>query len=502
MKVRPEEVLNNYRDRIYRLSIYEPLIELSRKRERDGSGNIINYGSLGFLALLFFFENMIMRNKEVGVKELAEFFFEINKGKIDLDLGGFRKLARNIIDVFRPPSGERRSKSFYNWETGKDETIYYSILKASKSDLKFNTQYYTLDEDGLELVFATREYFSEFQLSINQLLLRKQLEKGEFVGALRQIDEMRLAVENLKDRISKIKHDVNRNIVSEKILKRYRELVEDINIRLARENEEFDELESFVKDTKNAMEYEVKDEKDKRAYDLILEIDKELNLVHREHRKLLQESISLKITALEAAQESLYFMGIESFNFKQEITNRLISTPLALKSSRQLVKPFLSLGSHISWSPVAVFTEQRIREDKDEEKTNEFIKPIDEKIIDEYKEITMQNFKRIMEIILEIMVDGKEIELEQVIEYMKINYAHILDERVFYDFWIMLHQVSPITIDGDEGNHIGLFEEVIKLLIGRYKGLKVEESNKILDVNHRFKIKNMILKLEGDDHGI
>ena len=85
-----------------------------------------------------------------------------------------------------------------------------------------------------------------------------------------------------------------------------------------------------------------------------------------------------------------------------------------------------------------------------------------------------------MEIILEIMEDGKEIELEQVIEYMKINYAHILDERVFYDFWIMLHQVSPITIDGDEGNHIGLFEEVIKLLIGRYKGLKVEESNKIL----------------------
>ena len=66
----------------------------------------------------------------------------------------------------------------------------------------------------------------------------------------------------------------------------------------------------------------------------------------------------------------------------------------------------------------------------------------------------------------------------------------------------MLHQVSPITIDGDEGNHIGLFEEVIKLLIGRYKGLKVEESNKILDVNHRFQIRNMILKLEGDDHGI
>lgn len=502
MKVRPDEVLKNYRDRMYRLTIYEPLIELNGKRQRDNSGNIIDYSSLGFLTLLFFYENMIIRNKEVGVKELAEFFYEINNGKIDLDLEGFRKVVRNIIDVFRPPSGERKSKTFYNWETGQDETIYYSILKASKSDLKTNTQYYTLDEDGLELVFATREYYSEFQLSINQLLLRKQLEKGEFVGALRQIDEMRLAVENLKDRIFKIKHDINRNIVSEKTHKRYRELIEDINTRLVRENEEFDELESFVKDTKNAMEYEIKDEKDKKAYELIIEIDKELNKVHSEHRKLLKESISLKITALEAAQESLYFMGIESFNFKQEITLRLISTPLPLHSSRQLIKPFLSLGSYNSWSPRAVFTEQRIREDKDEERINEFKIPIDEEVYNEYKEITMQNFKKIMEIILEIMEDKKDIELYQVIEYMKGNYAYILDERSFYDFWIILHQASPITIATEEDNHAGLFEEMTKLLIGKYKSLTVEESKGILDVNDRFKIKNMVLKLERDYHGI
>ncbi|HAE92206.1 MAG TPA: replicative DNA helicase, partial [Tissierella sp.] len=120
---------------------------------------------------------MIIRNKEVGVNELAEFFYEINNYKIDLEIEGFRKIARNIIDVFRPPSGERNSKTFYNWENGQEETIYYSILKASKSNIKSNIQYYVLDEGGLELVFATKEYFSEFQLSISQLLLRNELEK-------------------------------------------------------------------------------------------------------------------------------------------------------------------------------------------------------------------------------------------------------------------------------------------------------------------------------------
>ena len=497
MKVEPIEVLENYGERIARLSIYEPLLELKRKREKDNSENPIDYFSLGFITLLFFFENMIIRNREAGVNELAEFFYEINNGKIDLDIEGFRKVARNIINVFRPPSGERNSKTFYNWEKRQEETVYYSLLKASKSDIKSNTQYYTLDEDGLELVFATKEYFSEFQLSINQLLLRKQLEKGEFIGALRQIDEMRLSVENLKDRIFKIKHDINRNIVSEETYKRYRELVEDINIRLVRENEEFDELESFVKDTKDAMEYEIKDEKDKKAYELIIKIDKELDKVHSEHRKLLKESISLKITALEAAQESLYFMGLESFNFKQEITNRLISTPLPLESSRQLIKPFIFLGAHTSWSPISVFEEQRIWGDKDEEKTCKFVEPIDEEVLNEYKEITIQNFRKIMEIILEILGDRNEIELSEVMDYLKLNHEHVLKARTFYDFWIILHQVSPILIDKNEDNHTGLFKEATKLLIGKCKSIKVIESNNILEANNRFKIKNMIFKLKG-----
>lgn len=496
MKVGATEVLENYGERVSRLSIYEPLLKLRNKKERDNSGNIINLSSLGFITLLFFFENMIIRNKEVGADELAEFFYEINNGKIDLDIEGFRKLARKIIDVFRPPSGERNSKTFYNWETGEEETIYYSILKASKSDTKSNTQYYTLDEEGLELIFATKEYFSEFQLSISQLLLRKQLEKGEFVGALRQIDEMRLSVENLRDRMVKIKHDINRNIVSEEIQKRYGELIEDINIRLTRENEEFDELESFVKDTRDNMAYEVKDEKDKKAYELIIQIDRELDKVHSEHRKLLTESIVLKTTALEAAQESLYFMGLETFNFKQEITNRFISTPLPLISSRQLIKPFMFLEMNRSWSPTSVFERQRVESEKNIEKNHAFSQPVDEEMLDKFKEITRNNFKKIMEILLEILGNGNEITLDKVIEYMKSNQKDMLDERTFYDFWIILHQKSPILVDGGEEVHTGLLKDATELLVGKYKRIEVVELNNILEINNRFKIKNMIFKLE------
>lgn len=501
MKVETSAVLENYGERIARLSIYEPLLALQRKQEKDNSGNLVDCFSLGFITLLFFFENMIIRNKETGVNELAEFFYEMNHGRIDLDIEGFRKLARKIIDTFRPPSGERNSKTFYNWENGQEETIYYSILKASRSDTKSNIQYYALDEEGLELIFATKEYFSEFQLSINQLLLRKQLEKGEFAGALRQIDEMRLSVENLRDRMIKIEQDINRNIVSEKTYKRYSELIEDINLRLTRENEEFEELESFVKDTKDTMEYEIRDEKDRRAYELIIKIDRELDRVHSEHRNLLRESIILKTTALEAAQESLYFMGIESFNFKQEITKKLISTPLPLMTSRQLIKPFMFLEVNESWSPISIFDEQRVECEEEVEEGYGFHQPVDEAVLNEYIEVTRHNFKKIMAVVLEALGEKNEITLDEIIDYMKLDHKDILDERVFYDFWLILHQRSPILID-DEDNHSGLHKDAIKLLVDRYKSIKVVEANKILEISNRFKIKNMILKLEEYGNGI
>jgi len=53
---------------------------------------------------------------------------------------------------------------------------------------------------------------------------------------------MSLDVKNLQDRIVRIKHEVNRNIVSNETYERYKNIIEDINNRLQRENEEYKPL--------------------------------------------------------------------------------------------------------------------------------------------------------------------------------------------------------------------------------------------------------------------
>lgn len=484
-------ITEGYRERIGRLALFDPLYQLEAKVGKDRKDRSIDYFGLSLLTLLFFFENMLVRNKKTGVTELAQYLENINRGEIDLAPEGFEKLARSIVEAFRPPSGKRSARNFYNWETRQNDRVEYSILKAERGDIESNKQYYSLDEDGLELVFATKEFFREFHLSINQLLLRKQLEKGEFVGALRQIDEMRIDVESLQERIVKIKHEVQRNIFSEETFQRYKNTIEDINTRLTREHEEFEELQGFVRETIERLGYEVQDAKEQRTYDYILRIDRELGEVHYGHTKLLRDCIDLKTSALQAAQESLYYVAVQSFNFDQEIAARLVSSPLPIGAARTLIEPFLYLERQLNWSPLAVFEKQRIGAENEAEDLDDF-QDVSTEEERQHHLIQKENFGKLMRYLLDVLGERKQIRLKEVVEDLRASHQEAwLDNRSFYDFWLLLHQRTPLAGKGEEGeNH--LLEEVTRQLAARDEQLRVVELPELVHVNKRFTIQDML----------
>jgi hypothetical protein len=498
MAIDISNVTANYRERVERLAIFDPLYRLENKKTTDKRNRPIDYFSLGLLALLFFFENMLLRNRNAGVKELAEFFQAINQEELELDSGGYEKLARDIIEAFRPPSGKRNARSFYNWQTRQEETVYYSILKADRFDRKNNLQYYSLDEQGLELIFATREYFSEFQVSINQLLLRKQLERGQFWGALRQIDEMRVAVETLAERIVRIRHEIQRNIVSEQTYQRYRDIVEEIHLRLNREDQEFEELQSFVAETRERLAYGRSTAKDQQAYELVVKIDGELGVVHHQHGQLLTESIYLKTIALQAAQESLYYAGIDSFNFQKEITEQLLATPLPLTAARTLAEPFLYLERSVQWSPLTVFARQRIQRRRESGGEASFLQILDEEIRQQERQVLRDNYRGFMELILTALGEGETIELQEVIRYCQENGREdVLQTRSFYDFWILLHQRSPLLAHPDTvSQQDSVLGEALAILPEQIRSVVVIEQGQVLKTGTRYSIRNMQFRLE------
>lgn len=81
MESRLMTVTDHYRERVERLGLFDCLYKLENKKTKDRSGKIIDFYSLGLLTLLFFFENMLMRNKKTGIRELAEFLYDLFKGR-------------------------------------------------------------------------------------------------------------------------------------------------------------------------------------------------------------------------------------------------------------------------------------------------------------------------------------------------------------------------------------------------------------------------------------
>ena len=445
--------LENFSERMSRILLFSPLYRLRGRKLRRKDGTETTELELGLMTLLFFFEHMLDGRKDAGIRELAGFLQDQTNSQFSDTFQDYEKLARDIVTTFRPTTGRRNAETFFDWAAKQERTAEFSYLKADKVDVSSNAQYYVLDEQGLELVFATKEYFNEYQLSINQLILRKQLEKGQFALALRQVEEMRLDVETLRGRIMRIRREIHRSIVSEETLARYRKIVADLNERLKSEEDQFKELKTFIGETKRRIHDNVDQDPVQNALDSIMLVEQRLDAVHGKHRKLLELGIELGTSALAAAEEALYFSGIDSFNFDADVTNRFFATPLPLTASRRLIEPFLPVAKPAIWSPVDIFAPQRLerfeREDHQEEFPDAEIETESET---QAKENLRQHYRTIADDLLSHLADETETTLAAFIESEEEHRPKILAEKQFYIFWMILHRRRTVLFDDD---HLG-----------------------------------------------
>jgi len=487
-------MLGGYKDRVARIALFDVFYHLENKQHKDDLNRPIDYFGIGLLTVLFFFENMLLRNKKTGVHELTMFLKEMTQETTTLSDEGYQNLGKTMIEALRPASGKRLKRAFYNYETRQTEEVEYAILRADEWDAESQIQYYTLDEQGLELIFATKEYFSEFQISISQLMLRKQLEKGEFSSALRQVDEMRINVHTIKDKMQKIKHEIQRNIISDDTYDRYKEIINDINRRLKQEHDEFKALVGFIHETKQQIdEQNHQSDQDVEALGMIVRIDNELAHVHYLHASLLKESIELKTTAIEAAGESLYYAGVTSFNFDQEVARKLTTSPLPFTMSKILGAPFMKTKKCSTWSLLTVFDHQML--DRPERHIKHEFLELEEEAITSETIIRQQVYHLLFKELLKVVGDRTSFDLKEVLEWSE---STLFGTREFCDLWIIIHQLSPMSIPAiiEIDDHI--FSPAFRDYLGQYKDITITELEDIVQVREHYSMKNMRVELGGD----
>lgn len=489
------ELTTGYHDRMRRLALLEPFAELERRQVKDEVNRDVDMRGLGLLTLLFFFERRLSREYKTGKKELAQFLFKITQNTYTLDKKRYEQLAEDLITTFRPSMGKKRAFEFFNWETKEVDTIEYSILKAHGFDGKTQRQYYTLDEDGLELIFATKEFYSEFQISINQLLLKQQIKRGQFHDALRQVREMEIDVSTLQDKMQKMHAEILRSVISEETYERYRTLLDQVYERFEREDEEFKDLYQFVIQTKDTIYKDNMRKNQEKTYYSITQIASELEAVHYEHSRLLQKTNELRTTALLTAQESLYSTGIKMFNFDHDIVTSILMKPLSPEKMKGVLHPFLRVEQNPIWSPLAVFHEQPIFEEREERKRNYFEDPTSDDEHEMYRQLLAEKYGEITEKLLVDYKAGKAATVKDWFEFIHETNEDWLKARYFYNYWMVLHQYSPIS------GHDAIDEERDSILQDVYKALgnltlNVIELPDVVQVHPKFSIQNMQIEIE------
>lgn len=488
--------LSGYRERIGRIALFDLFNTVEKKQKKDNTGNDIDYYGLLMLTLLFFFECMLTRTKKSSVMELSQYLKLVTSKFYVLSDSDYQDLARQMIGVLRPVGGKRNRREFMNFETGELDFIEFAFLKVSGWDKENNHQYYTLDEQGLELIFASKEYFNEFQISISQLILRKQLEKNEFDGALRQIDEMRISVHSVRDKIMTIKHEIQRNIVSDEVYERYKNLIEDINSRLKREHEEFEEITLFVRQTKDHYERDMHhNSSDKKAYQTIIRVDNELMDVHNLHSKLLKESIELKTKALEAARETMYYVGLSSFNFRQEIVGKVMHEPIPFMETKLMAKPFFGMSKAKIWTPISLFAKQRILRKEYEVKISEFLEIGDEENKEEL-EVRKRLYKILFTNILSCLGEETEITLKELVGILNPQLSKV---KELYEMFIIMHQLSPMTVDEITAQKEHIFSEAMAQLSDKALIIEVDELGKERVEVDGIQVSNMRIRIAHND---
>src|SRR5690625_8036386 len=116
-----------------------------------------------------------------------------------------------------------------------------------------------------------------------------------------------------------MENEIRRTIVSEETFDRYQRLLDETIERLEREDEEFKALQQFIRETRDLIHSGDIEEHEEKSRQLIVRIERELEAVHYEHAELISLTVNMRNTALTTSQYTLYYTGVLSFNFNQDI---------------------------------------------------------------------------------------------------------------------------------------------------------------------------------------
>lgn len=478
-----QDALQNYHERMKNVAGFWPLFRLRELRKFQEYDLL----SLGVGVLLLILEHMLIGRTESDHNDVARFLqktIEQGYGKA-LSEEEARELGAYILAALRN-DGRPFEFGFMNLETGEEDKHSFHLIENGTYHVASGQIRFKLSDAGLDLLFKTREMYKELRITISQILLHRQIEKGVFEDAIRTVSSLGLDVRQLREEIERMKISIKRD-VSQFSLPKYEAMLSAVREQFQKEKEMFEDLNNLLRETQSNYAARGKEERESHALNQLVEISQRLNQVMNLHNKLLADKLDLQEMVLEALEEGIVSGFRSKINFEREFLDPILREGTSLENVQRLIEPLLSLNIrkrfnlHKAFAPQPVQKQETEPEDKAPDIVEEEAAATAEDPKAKLKAIRDERYMRYLKMIFEPLLVEQSLTLAEILQALPADELYdVVNARDFYPFLVQLHQMSPISFRLDPEARKKILDSEESNL--PYLLLQVQSENPELDV--------------------
>ncbi len=196
------EFLEDYRIRMENMAPFACLHEKLSNSKRYEQYNIF---TLTFSTMLFMLDGMIknISSDSIAIADfLHELIYENYKEKLTSDEA--MEICHYILFDILQNSGFTYKYKYMNPFTSLPEYINVSLIAQDEVKIGRQKVKYKLTDQGMEMLFMTKEVHKELRIPVTQFYLKQQIEKGVFDKALHIVDDLSIMVKQLREKVNDI----------------------------------------------------------------------------------------------------------------------------------------------------------------------------------------------------------------------------------------------------------------------------------------------------------
>ncbi|MEA1961629.1 MAG: hypothetical protein U9N81_10235 [Bacillota bacterium] len=349
-----------------------------------------------------------------------------------------KEITTFVLDKMQN-DGANFSFPYYSFQDQQQHTNHIKLIET-RPNASYKDVVYYISNDGLDFFLKTKEFLDRAALTTQLLMLRLQLERGNFDHALNQVKDINIRLKLISSQKAEIIAYLSENTQA---TDRYIAYLDDIAQILNEQEELFDGCREIV--DKNQEEYRSKidrkmlSEEDKKVFTMLRVTENELKLTIEHYRQLIIINTELSNDFDRILDYKMRSALSERFDFKG-VLERIIEEDRPPEVIRFMVEPLLQPNRMKQLNPLKALTPQKIfRRDKEELEEVRHEEVIELLLMDDLAEgRERHNFSIYARCLLDMLSVKERFTLQEWVDSLRFNNEDMIRNRDFIGFILAL----------------------------------------------------------------